>query len=590
MAELFVLFLVAITFVECKVYDRCELARELKHVHKFPGHQIATWVCIAKHESTFNTSAVNRGSGDHGLFQISDLFWCSPPGNGYACNAPCSAFEDDDITDDIACVRRIFKEHSVLSGNGFNAWAVYPLYCKQDASKYIEGCFDNEIDSNISGTTTTTSPDVDDVKAKIFERCELAKELKKNHLPGTQLATWMCIAKYESHYNTAAINTQTGDHGLFQISQIYWCSNSNKPGKGCNAKCSEFRDNDIRDDVACVKKIYKEHQRLSGNGFNAWVAYKKYCTGNNDHFIKGYKNLRVNISKSKMNPLSKLLVLLFVSLCVSLQIEAKVFKRCELAKELKNKHHIPGNQLATWMCIANYESGFNTAAINKKTGDHGLFQISQIYWCSNSNKPGKACNAKCSDFRNNDIKDDVACVKKIYNEHQKLSGNGFNAWVAYKKYCRGNNNNNLSTVAKMKLLAVVAIFAFASLSEAKIFDKCEFANTIRGYGLFPAEHISTWVCIANYESAFNTDATNTVTGDHGIYQISQIYWCSTGDSPGGGCNKRCADFHNDDISDDSVCAKAIFDEHQRLSGNGFNAWTTYAPYCSGDNSGWIAGC
>ncbi|XP_044258630.1 lysozyme-like [Tribolium madens] len=141
-----------------------------------------------------------------------------------------------------------------------------------------------------------------------------------------------------------------------------------------------------------------------------------------------------------MSPFSKLLVFL-VSLCVLLQVEAKVFKRCELAKELKNKHHIPGSQLATWMCIAKYESDYNTSARNTKTGDHGLFQISQIYWCNNSNKPGKGCNAKCSDFRNNDIRDDVACIKKIYAEHQKLSGNGFNAWVAYKNHCKGNNDH-----------------------------------------------------------------------------------------------------------------------------------------------------
>jgi hypothetical protein len=142
---------------------------------------------------------------------------------------------------------------------------------------------------------------------------------------------------------------------------------------------------------------------------------------------------------------------------------------------------------------------------------------------------------------------------------------------------------------KSIVATICLISAFISLSEAKIFGKCEFANTIRGFG-FPEGEISTWVCIANYESNFNTDATNTVTGDHGIFQISQIYWCSVGDSPGGGCNKRCADFHNDDISDDAVCVRTIFDEHQRLTGNGFNAWTTYTAYCNGDNSGWLSGC
>ena len=31
---------------------------------------------------------------------------------------------DDDITDDVKCVRTIYEEHEGLSGNGFNAWLV----------------------------------------------------------------------------------------------------------------------------------------------------------------------------------------------------------------------------------------------------------------------------------------------------------------------------------------------------------------------------------------------------------------------------------------------------------------------------------
>ena len=33
---------------------------------------------------------------------------------------------DDDISDDIRCVKKIFKEHERLSGNGLNAWYVTP--------------------------------------------------------------------------------------------------------------------------------------------------------------------------------------------------------------------------------------------------------------------------------------------------------------------------------------------------------------------------------------------------------------------------------------------------------------------------------
>ncbi|KAJ8959319.1 hypothetical protein NQ318_022005 [Aromia moschata] len=148
-AFLLAIFSSMFSLVVAKIYDRCELARELKHVHHFPDREIPTWVCIAAHESIYDTAAMNPGSGDHGLFQISQLYWCSPPGDGFGCNAPCSSFRDDDITDDVRCVRRIFKEHSRISGDGFNAWAVYSLYCKTDTERYVNGCFEDDVDNSV---------------------------------------------------------------------------------------------------------------------------------------------------------------------------------------------------------------------------------------------------------------------------------------------------------------------------------------------------------------------------------------------------------------------------------------------------------
>lgn len=132
----------SLSAASAKVYTRCELARELVEKHEIPRDQVATWVCIARYEAEFNTSAVNRGSGDHGLFQISHLYWCSPV--GHACGLPCSALEDDDIEDDVICARRIFRQHQRISGDGFSAWAVYGYYCKKNAERFVQGCFDGE--------------------------------------------------------------------------------------------------------------------------------------------------------------------------------------------------------------------------------------------------------------------------------------------------------------------------------------------------------------------------------------------------------------------------------------------------------------
>ncbi|XP_045509889.1 uncharacterized protein LOC123705236 [Colias croceus] len=119
-----------------RIYDRCELARDLQALGVDKDH-LATWVCIAFHESRFDTAARNPHSGDHGLLQISELYWCGP---GKACGAPCSAFRDDDISDDVECALQIYKEHTRLQGDGFLAWVVYPHHCRNNAKKYLADC------------------------------------------------------------------------------------------------------------------------------------------------------------------------------------------------------------------------------------------------------------------------------------------------------------------------------------------------------------------------------------------------------------------------------------------------------------------
>uniref|UniRef100_A0A8C9HM86 Lysozyme C n=1 Tax=Piliocolobus tephrosceles TaxID=591936 RepID=A0A8C9HM86_9PRIM len=85
------------------------------------------------------------------------------------------------------------------------------------------------------------------VQGKIFERCELAKTLKKLGLDdykGVSLANWVCLAKWESGYNTEATNYNPGDestdYGIFQINSRYWCNNGKTPGAvdACHISCS----------------------------------------------------------------------------------------------------------------------------------------------------------------------------------------------------------------------------------------------------------------------------------------------------------------------------------------------------------------
>lgn len=150
------LLISALSLATARVYERCELARDLVKLG-VSRDDVATWVCIAFHESRFDTAARNPFSGDHGLLQISELYWCGP---GKACGAPCSAFRDEDISDDVRCALQIHEEHTRLQGNGFLAWVVYPQHCKHNAKKYLVDC---EATKSVSKSNEARS-------LKIFEK------------------------------------------------------------------------------------------------------------------------------------------------------------------------------------------------------------------------------------------------------------------------------------------------------------------------------------------------------------------------------------------------------------------------------------
>ncbi|KAG8129730.1 hypothetical protein E2320_016450 [Naja naja] len=100
---------------EAKVYSKCELASILKRngMDRYYGYSLGNWICMAYYESRYNSRAVGPrnwdGSRDYGIFQINSRWWCNNyqgrTANG--CKKPCSAFTNDDITDDIICAKRI---------------------------------------------------------------------------------------------------------------------------------------------------------------------------------------------------------------------------------------------------------------------------------------------------------------------------------------------------------------------------------------------------------------------------------------------------------------------------------------------------
>ncbi|XP_013112603.2 uncharacterized protein LOC106090823 isoform X1 [Stomoxys calcitrans] len=604
-----------------KVYDKCELAQELYHKHQMPMDQIATWVCIAQHESNFRTSAVGRlnadGSADHGLFQISDLYWCSHDRyGGKACNIPCDRLLDSDITDDVRCIKIIHEEHTRISGDGFNAWAVYKPHCLNQGLERVKQCFsekdlkDSQTKTVSAGNknsfTSSSSSTAVSKKGKIYNKCELAKELyHKHHMPMEQIPTWVCIAQHESSYNTAAVgrlNTDgSADHGLFQISDLYWCTHDQYGGKACNIPCDRLLDSDISDDISCIKIIHDEHTRISGDGFNAWAVYKPHCRNQGLDRVKECfteKELKDIPTKSTYSPSSNAIVPQQSSAATK---KGKIYKKCELAQELYQKHRMPMDQIPTWVCIAQHESSYNTAAVGRLntdgSADHGLFQISDLYWCTHDQYGGKACNIPCDRLLDSDISDDIRCIKIIHDEHTRISGDGFNAWAVYKPHCRNQGLDRVKecfTDEELKDSATKSITgpydnslipqsSPATTKKGKVYNKCELAQELYHKHRLPMDQIPTWVCIAQHESSYNTAAVGRLntdgSADHGLFQISDLYWCTHDQYGGKACNIACDRLLDSDISDDVQCIKMIHEEHTGISGDGFNAWAVYKPHC-----------
>ncbi|XP_058025629.1 lysozyme C-2-like [Ahaetulla prasina] len=234
---------------EAKRYSKCELASFLKGsgVDGYYGYSLGNWICMASYESSFDTGAVSRlndnGSRDYGIFQINSRYWCNDnqghTANG--CNKPCSvaALEKSDI---------VLQEATAMK-----ALVLTFLFLLVAASE-----------------------------AKRYTRCDLASVLKQNGMDGYEgvsLGDWICMASSESSFDTGAVSrlndNGSRDYGLFQINSRYWCNdNQGRTANGCNKPCSDFIDDDITDDITCVKRVVRDP-----NGMNAWYGWKSKCQG-----------------------------------------------------------------------------------------------------------------------------------------------------------------------------------------------------------------------------------------------------------------------------------------------------------------------
>lgn len=256
---------------------------------------------------------------------------------------------------------------------------------------------------------------------KIIDRCEFVHQLKRFNpqIDDQELNAWTCIAQYQSNFNTSLQNSDASGavyHGIFQISDVFWCSANSEVERACRISCDQLHDGFLTDDFGCLQQIYAEHLRIHGNGFSAWPIHQQYCSDGRDIIKDCLADKKTDLGFDKSVQLKD------KTKTIAEKKANKIYERCELARELYYVHNLPLEQIATWVCIAKYESNYNTSAIGHLNGDgsldHGLFQISDIFWCSPPGK-GWVCGLSCAQLENSDISDDVQCMKKIYDEHQR---------------------------------------------------------------------------------------------------------------------------------------------------------------------------
>jgi len=111
------------------------------------------------------------------------------------------------------------------------------------------------------------------VQAEILTETQTAKILTLAGIHERLVPVFVCIAKYESSFNTKALNTNnpngTKDIGLFQINSE-------------SVKLCQMRETDLYNPV---KNAACAHTIMLAQGLNAWVAWRKNKRECNDAII-----------------------------------------------------------------------------------------------------------------------------------------------------------------------------------------------------------------------------------------------------------------------------------------------------------------
>ncbi|XP_069895477.1 sperm acrosome-associated protein 5 [Dipodomys merriami] len=128
------------------------------------------------------------------------------------------------------------------------------------------------------------------VDAKIYERCEIARKLEKaglNGYRGYTIGDWLCMAHYESGFDSAFVDHNpdgSSDYGIFQLNSAWWCDNGITPTRNlCHMDCRDLLNRHLLDDILCAKRVVSSHDSM-----RAWNSWIQHCSGHDlSEWLKG---------------------------------------------------------------------------------------------------------------------------------------------------------------------------------------------------------------------------------------------------------------------------------------------------------------
>ncbi|XP_053150709.1 sperm acrosome membrane-associated protein 3-like isoform X2 [Hemicordylus capensis] len=132
----------------------------------------------------------------------------------------------------------------------------------------------------------------------------------------------------------------------------------------------------------------------------------------------------------------KAVLLIPIVACFVVKVRSKIFSRCELALIMQRwgLDGYEGYNLADWVCLAYFTSGFNTAAVTHNSdgsSEYGIFQINSRLWCSDHHSQTKdLCDLSCRDLLTDEIIDDILCLKRAV-----VGLEGLESWMAWRDHC-----------------------------------------------------------------------------------------------------------------------------------------------------------